>query len=149
MKFFSTLAFTFFIWLGSLTPAFALEPVYDDFFGKAIKGYDPVSYFTENKAVKGNNDITYQWNGSQWHFSSEENLKLFVSDPAMYAPQYGGYCAWAVSRSYTAATDPNAWYIFEGKLYLNYSKSVQQSWQKDIKGNVAKADINWPKLLKE
>ena len=137
------------VWLGSMASAFALEPVYSDFFGKAIKGYDPVSYFLESKAVKGNSDITYEWNGAEWNFSSQDNLNLFVANPQKYAPMYGGYCAWAVSRGYTAKIDPNAWYIFEDKLYLNYSKSVQEKWQQDIKGNVVQADKTWPTLLSE
>ncbi|MUJ21669.1 YHS domain-containing (seleno)protein [Aliivibrio fischeri] len=149
MSDFTKLTFTFFLWLGSLIPAFAIEPVYSDFFGKAIKGYDPVAYFTVSQAIKGNKNITYQWNGSKWYFSSQDNFKLFISNPTMYAPQYGGYCAWAVSEGYTAKIDPNAWDIFEGKLYLNYGKSVQKTWKKDIKGNVVKADVNWPKLLIE
>ncbi|WP_063656014.1 YHS domain-containing (seleno)protein [Aliivibrio fischeri] len=149
MSHYTKLIFTFFLWLGLLTPAFSVEPVNSDFFGKAIKGYDPVAYFTESQAIKGNKNITYKWNGSKWYFSSQNNLKLFVSNPIIYAPQYGGYCAWAVSEGYTAKIDPNAWDIFEGKLYLNYSKSVQKTWRKDIKGNVVKADVNWPKLLME
>ncbi|OAN13319.1 YHS domain protein [Photobacterium jeanii] len=143
------LALVFTLWIGCCASAFALEPVYSDFFGKAIKGYDAVSYFTESAAVKGDSDFTYQWNGAKWYFSSEENRKAFVANPTKFAPQYGGYCAWAVSKGYTAKIDPHAWNIVEGKLYLNYSKSVQQTWQQDIKGNVAKADSNWPQLLAE
>lgn len=136
------------LWLGSLTSAFALEPVYSDFFGNAIKGYDPVAYFTENAAVKGDRDYTYHWNGADWRFSSKQNLDLFVANPTQYAPQYGGYCAWAVSKGYTAKIDPEAWNIVEGKLYLNYSQSVKQTWQQDISGNIAKGDASWPTLLK-
>ena len=72
---------------------------------------------------------------------------LFAADPEKYAPQYGGYCAWAVSQGYTASTDPEAWKIVDGKLYLNYSKSVQQTWEQDIPGNIAAGDGNWPKVL--
>ncbi len=137
------------LWLGSTSFAFALEPVYSDFLGKAIRGYDPVAYFSQAKAVKGSSDFKFEWNEATWHFSSQDNLNLFKSNPDKYAPQYGGYCAWAVSKGYTAKIDPNAWHIFEDKLYLNYSKSVQQTWQQDIPGNVTKADMNWPKLLNE
>ncbi|MDN2482814.1 YHS domain-containing (seleno)protein [Vibrio agarivorans] len=127
----------------------ALEPVYSDFFGKAIKGYDPVAYFTQGKPVKGDADFVYEWNDAKWYFASKQHLEAFMSNPEKYAPQYGGYCAWAVSNGYTAKIDLNAWRIVDDKLYLNYNKSVQEKWQQDIAGNVAKADKNWPSLLAE
>ncbi|MDR9827289.1 YHS domain-containing (seleno)protein [Vibrio sp. FNV 38] len=135
--------------LSFMHSAHALEPVYTDFFGKAIKGYDPVAYFTQGKPVKGRSDFQFEWNGADWSFSSQQNLDAFISNPEQYAPQYGGYCAWAVSKGYTAKIDPSAWSVVDGKLYLNYSKSVQSTWQQDIAGNIAKADINWPSLLAE
>jgi len=112
----------------------------------AIEGTDPVAYFTESRAVEGKSNLIAEWNGAVWRFVSEENRKKFESDPARYAPQYGGYCAWAVSKGYTASIDPNAWSIVDGKLYLNYSKNVRKDWQVDAAGNIAKADANWPKL---
>ncbi|WP_237487070.1 YHS domain-containing (seleno)protein [Vibrio hippocampi] len=127
----------------------ALEPVYSDFFGHAIKGYDPVAYFTQSKPVKGDSDYQYQWNGANWRFSSEQNLQAFKAEPEKYAPQYGGYCAWAVSQGYTAKIDPDAWSIENGKLYLNYNRSVQKKWLQDPQGNIAKADQHWPRLLVE
>lgn len=138
-----------FLWLSASVSAFALEPVYSDFFGKAIRGYDPVAYFTQGKPVKGDSDFTYEWNDATWYFSSKQNQELFTANPGRYAPQYGGDCAWAVSKGYTAKIDPNAWYIHDDKLYLNYSKSVQSTWQQDIPGNIASADQNWPSLLKQ
>ncbi|MDK9736062.1 YHS domain-containing protein [Vibrio sp. D404a] len=149
MKYLVKIVLTLVFWLGVAAPSFALEPVYSDFFGKAIRGYDPVAYFTQSKAVKGNDDYSYEWNGAEWRFSSQQHLDLFKADPEQYAPQYGGYCAWAVSKGYTAKIDPQAWNIVDGKLYLNYSKSVQQTWQGDIAGNIANADANWPRLLNE
>ncbi|GEA51965.1 hypothetical protein VIN01S_27690 [Vibrio inusitatus NBRC 102082] len=128
-------------------PALAIEPVYSDFFGKAIGGYDSVAYFTEGKPVEGSKQFKHQWNDATWYFSSDENRAAFIENPEKYAPQYGGYCAWAVSQGYTAKIDPNAWYIYEGKLYLNYNKSIQAKWQKDIPNNVTKAEANWPSLL--
>lgn len=125
----------------------AIEPVYSDFFGKAIKGYDTVAYFTQGEAIKGDSDFAYEWNGSKWYFSTQQHLDQFMQNPEKYAPQYGGYCAWAVSQGYTAKVDPQVWRIYDGKLYLNYSKSVQSSWLKDIPGNIAKGDTNWPNLL--
>lgn len=116
--------------------------------GVAVGGYDPVAYFTEGKAVKGSKQITTEKNGARWRFSSEENRAAFEADPSRYAPQYGGYCAWAVSQGYTAKGDPNAWKIVDGKLYLNYNRSVQRTWAKNTSKNIAKADANWPKVLK-
>ncbi|GAB2659826.1 YHS domain-containing (seleno)protein [Vibrio panuliri] len=147
MKFLIKIGLISGIWLASISSAFALEPVYSDFFGKAIRGYDPVAYFTQSKAVKGDSDFTYRWNEGVWYFSSQANLDKFKAEPSQYAPQYGGYCAWAVSKGYTAKIDPNAWHIYQGKLYLNYSKSVQSTWMEDVSGNVMKADANWPQLL--
>lgn len=117
--------------------------------GAAIRGYDPVAYFTEGRPVLGKPDITFQHQGAVWRFASVANRDRFAADPARYAPQYGGFCAWAVSRGYTAEIDPEAWKIEGGKLYLNYSKAVQTNWAKDIPGNIAKADANWPKLEKD
>lgn len=114
--------------------------------GVAVGGYDPVAYFTENKPVKGNPSIAFEHAGSQWHFSSEANREAFKKEPAKYAPQYGGYCAWAVSQGYTAHGDPNAWTINNGKLFLNYNQSVKTTWEKDIPTHVTKGDQNWPKL---
>lgn len=112
----------------------------------AIEGTDPVAYFTQSRVVTGAEDFALTWRNAQWRFSSEENLALFQADPEAYAPQYGGYCAWAVSRGYTAEIDPEAWRIVDGKLYLNYSKDVQKDWEEDVPGNIEKGDTNWPGL---
>ncbi len=114
------------------------------FGGVAIEGTDPVAYFTDGKPVKGSDEITHDWNGATWHFASAENRDLFAADPEKYAPQYGGYCAWAVSQGYTADIDPNAWRIEDGKLYLNYSSGIQERWMADIQGHITAADKNWP-----
>ena len=128
--------------------AMAAKPeVYSPSFGDAIRGYDPVAYFTEDKPVKGSDEFVLEYKGATWRFSSAANKQIFEQMPEKYAPQYGGYCAWAVSQGYTASTDPEAWAIVDGKLYLNYSKSVQQQWSQDIPGNIRKADANWPKVL--
>ncbi len=117
--------------------------------GVAVGGYDPVAYFTDGKPVQGRADITLEHEGAKWHFASEANREAFRADPAKYAPQYGGYCAWGVASGYTAKGDPNAWTIADGKLYLNYNKSVQKNWAQDIPGNVRKGDGNWPKVLQK
>ncbi|MEM7178435.1 MAG: YHS domain-containing (seleno)protein [Pseudomonadota bacterium] len=130
------------------TPAAAAEdPVYQSFLGTAIDGTDPVAYFTQGKPVAGSSDFTHDWNGATWRFASAENRDLFAADPLKYAPQYGGYCAWAVSQGYTASTDPDAWSIVDGKLYLNYNQSVQEKWERDIPGYIVAGDENWPKVL--
>lgn len=117
--------------------------------GVAIRGYDPVAYFTESAPVEGSSEFSHDWQGSTWHFSSAENRDLFSNDPEKYAPQYGGYCAWAVKEGTTASIDPAAWKIVDGKLYLNLNTDIQQQWQQDIPGNIAKADQNWPDVLKK
>ena len=125
------------------------KPVNTTIFGLAIKGYDPVAYFKDSKPVKGDAAFSFDWNGATWRFSSAENLAAFQAAPENYAPQYGGYCAWAVSRGYTAGIDPAAWKIVNGKLYLNYSSDVQKMWVEDMPGNITKANANWPKIVKK
>ncbi len=115
--------------------------------GVAIRGADPVAYFTESRYVPGSADHTYEWANVTWQFSSAENRDLFAGRPEQYAPQYGGFCAWAVSEGYTASVDPNAWEIVDGKLYLNYDARIQRRWQRDIPGNIARANDNWPGVL--
>ncbi|MDJ0510317.1 MAG: YHS domain-containing (seleno)protein [Crocosphaera sp.] len=114
--------------------------------GVAIKGTDPVAYFVDGQAVKGNSEFSHQWAGTTWWFKSAEHRDLFVKEPEKYAPQYGGFCAWAVSNNYTAPIDPEAWKIVDGKLYLNYDANIQKRWNKNIPNNIVKADANWPKL---
>ena len=115
------------------------------FFGDvAIEGYDPVAYFTQGKPIEGQDAHAFEWKGATWRFASAANRDRFATSPAMYAPQYGGYCAWAVSQGYTASIDPAAWRVVDGKLYLNYSKGVQRQWAGDIAGNIAKGNRNWP-----
>lgn len=128
--------------------AAALEPINQTTFGGvAIDGWDPVAYFTDGKPVEGSKAYSFEWNGATWRFASAAHRDLFAQAPEKYAPQYGGYCAWAVSQGYTADIDPEAWKIEDGRLFLNYSLEVQKKWAEDLPGNVAKGDANWPKLL--
>ncbi len=128
----------------------AEKPVNTTLFGVAIKGYDPVAYFTDGKPAKGDSKFSYEWNGATWHFASAKHRDLFKASPDKYAPQFGGYCAWAVSQNYTANSDPeNAWKIVNGKLYLNYNRDVQKKWEGDVPGNIAKGETNWPKILQK
>lgn len=110
---------------------------------QALRGFDPVAYFTEGKPVKGMEKYSFQWKNATWLFSSKENLDAFSQDPGKYAPQYGGYCAYGMSEGHKAPTDPNAWTIVEGKLYLNYSPKVKELWIKDPAHRIEMADKNW------
>ncbi|MGH6896543.1 MAG: YHS domain-containing (seleno)protein [Geminicoccaceae bacterium] len=132
---------------GFATPAAAGGVVNSSLLGGvAIEGTDPVAYFTERKAVEGASEFEHEWMGATWRFASAQNRDRFAADPEKYAPQYGGYCAWAVSQGYTAKIDPEAWTVVAGKLYLNYSKAVRTQWSADVPGNITKGDANWPKL---
>ena len=137
----------FLFYIASVNPAFALEPVFSNFLGQAIRGYDAVAYFKEAKPVEGKSTFQTEWMGTSWRFASQANLDLFKANPDSYAPQFGGYCAYAVSNGYTASTDPEAWTIHDGKLYLNYSKGVRDQWSQNIPTNIQKAEANWPGLL--
>lgn len=128
-------------------PAFAAKPQVFATGGVAINGIDPVAYFTEASAVPGDPAITSDWNGARMQFASPENKAMFDADPEAFAPKYGGYCAYAVSKGATAPTDPEAWTIYDGRLYLNFSTDVRSLWRQDIPGNVALADANWPGVL--
>ncbi len=121
-------------------------PVYAE-GGIAIDGTDPLGYFTEGRPVPGSADITHDWNGATWRFASVENRDTFAADPEAYAPQFGGYCAFAVSRGYIAPTAPEAWTIYDGKLYLNFSLRIRRRWERDIPGNIARGVENWPAVL--
>ena len=132
--------------LGTSGTATGISPIYSE-NSVAIDGTDPVAYFTEGTAIAGVDTFTHGWNGAIWKFSTRENRIAFAADPTSYAPQYGGYCAYAVSEGYTAPTVPEAWTIVEGKLYLNFSLRIQRRWEQDIPGRIAAADKNWPKIL--
>ncbi len=112
----------------------------------AIKGYDTVSYFNTGKALKGSESFTFKWHNMTWYFSTKENRDLFAAGPEKYAPQYDGYCAWAMTEARKAHTDPEEWKIVDGKLYLNCSRAAYEKWSRDIPGNIKKADTNWIKL---
>jgi YHS domain-containing protein len=109
----------------------------------AIKKYDPVAYFTENKALLGTNEYTFTYHDMVWYFSSQKNRDLFVAYPQAYAPQYDGYCAWAMTESRLAHTDPEVWKIVDGKLYLNCSKAAYEKWARDIPAHIKMADRIW------
>ncbi len=112
----------------------------------AIKGYDPVGYFKAGKAVQGNDSFTFTWHHMTWYFQNKEDLDLFAKNPEKYAPQYDGFCAWAMTEAQKARTDPEVWKIVDGRLYLNCSRASFKEWSRDIPGNIKKADRNWLRL---
>lgn len=113
----------------------------------AVGGYDAVAYFTQGKPVKGSTNFSTTYKGAEFRFANAGDLAAFKANPDKYAPQYGGYCAWAVSQGYTASGDPLVWKVVGGKLYLNYNEEVGQRWSKNIPGFIAAADKNWPAVL--
>jgi YHS domain-containing protein len=115
----------------------------------ALRGYDPVAYFKESRPVEGKKEFSYTWNGADWFFFSQQNMEDFKANPEKFAPQYGGYCAYGMSKGYKAPTDPQAWTIVGDKLYLNYNKDVQQTWNKSQQDFIEKADKNWPGIAKK
>ena len=117
--------------------------------GVAIRGYDPVAYFTQSKPVRGSPAHKAEFRGSTFHFASQANRDAFAADPAKYAPQYNGYCAFGVAGGYKAAIDPAAFTVVDNKLYLNYNAAVQKQWRADVPGFVAKADRSWPAVAKQ
>ncbi|MGV6846905.1 MAG: YHS domain-containing (seleno)protein [Marinibacterium sp.] len=135
-------------------PAFAGDQ-YVDGTGYAVSGFDVVSYFSlpqseigkpQPAAVQGRSDITAEYNGATFAFSSEENRAKFLSDPEKYAPQYDGHCAYGVSKGGKVPGNPNLWRIVDGKLYLNITKNVVGFWESDIPGNINLAENNWVKI---
>ncbi len=126
------------------------DPVYTGRFSNlAVQGYDPVAYFTVGEPTKGSRDFSTNYQGAEFRFASQENLNAFLEEPEAYAPQYGGYCAWAVAQGYTAKGDARHWKIVDGKLYLNYNRKVQSDWEADVPGFIQSADVNWPTILAE
>ena len=122
-----------------------------DFFekeGVALRGYDPVSYFTEGKPEQGLPTHSYLHKGSTFHFASAENRRVFAGNPDKYAPQFGGYCAYGTAQGYKVSTQPDAFAVVDGKLYLNYNRDVAKIWQQDVPGNIARAEENWPEVSK-
>ncbi|WP_417671396.1 YHS domain-containing (seleno)protein [Roseibium sp.] len=109
----------------------------------AIGGTDPVAYFTQGKPVKGSDEFTVVYDDVTWKFSSAENRDMFKADPAKYAPQYGGFCAFGASKGFKVPVVPDAWKIVDGKLYLNNSKAVQQRFEADTQGIIHDATLNW------
>lgn len=130
----------------AFTIAATAQTQYFNVDGTAIRGYDPVAYFTDNKPVEGSKQFSYSWQGTEWRFKSQANRDAFVANPEKYAPQFGGYCAYGVSEDHKSPTEPEAFTIVDDKLYLNYNTKVRTLWQKDIPGRIKTAETNWTHL---
>ena len=113
----------------------------------ALRGYDAVAYFTDGQAIRGVAQFEATWNDAKWRFASAEHRDRFVNAPDKFAPQFGGYCAWAVGHGYTADGDPEVWKIVDDRLYLNYSKRVQMKWEANIPEFIRQGQANWPTVL--
>ncbi len=116
--------------------------------GVAIKGYDPVAYFEQGGPRQGQARYALTHKGVTWRFSSAANKAKFAADPAKYEPAYGGYCAYGVARGYLVKIEPDAWTIIDGKLYLNYDRSVQRRWEKKTAAYIRQANAKFPRLIK-
>ena len=147
--FFKSIISLLLLFVVSLSVHAAKGPTYVDRKGVAIRGYDTVAYFTEKQPVKGSKEFQYEWNGGLWQFSSAEHLEMFKQSPEKYAPQYGGYCAYAVANRSYARIDPNVFTILNNKLYLNYNDRVKKRWTKKRSKFIVQADEFWPQLLAE
>ena len=117
-----------------------------DAAGLALRGYDPVAYFTAGKPEAGRGEFTATHKGATYRFVSAANRDAFTAAPDRYLPQYGGWCAFAAAAGKKADGDPQVWRIENGKLYLNYNRSIGQRWSADIPGYVARADAKWPEI---
>lgn len=144
---------------GALILGFAASalagPQYVDGSGFAVSGYDVVAYFDATQSpvgspqpapTPGKASITADWNGATFAFSTPENRARFLADPAAYAPQYNGHCAYGIAKGGKVPGDPQLWRIVDGKLYLNLQKSVAELWEADVKGNLTASETNWPGL---
>ena len=148
----ASLALISFMAGGALTPAYAVAEVntVPGFTTAgtplALHGFDPVAYFTVGKPLQGNAKLVASHNGAAYYFASQENLDTFKANPAKYAPQFGGYCAYGVSVGKKFDGNPNFWKIEGGKLYRNLDADIANAFNKDVKGAVSKAEAQWPKI---
>lgn len=135
---------------GAMTVLAADPPIYSDKKKGAIRGADAVAYFSLEagaKAVIGSDEFTHQWMGATWKFANARNRDAFAADPQRYAPQYGGYCAFAVSHNFTKTVQPDVWEIVDGKLYLNFNRIAARKWSRDQAAAIVRGANNWPSVL--
>ena len=132
----------------SLTTFVTHAGAFNESNGVAIKGYDPVAFFTDGKPVRGKDELRFEYQGSAFVFANAQNRAAFAADPQKYAPQYGGYCAFGTARGYKADIDPAAFTVVDGRLYLNYNSQVQREWAADRARFIRQADERWPTVSK-
>jgi YHS domain-containing protein len=137
------LSFIAFLVSGAL---FAQQPEIFSTPDGAIGGFDPVAFFKEGKPIAGKKELSYNWNGAVWSFSSAENLAAFKATPEQYAPQYGGWCAYGVADGHKSPTQVETWTIVSNKLYFNYNANVKKRWMEKQGEYIEQAEKNWPKL---
>ncbi len=135
------------IGLSATFPARAAEPRIYNHGGVAIDGSDAVAYFNQSRPVAGRPDYTVEWMGATWQFENDDNRHMFASDPERYAPAFGGYCAFAASRGYLAPTMPEAWTVFNDRLYLNANLRARELWLAELPDVIAAGEANWPAIL--
>ena len=138
-----------FLLLISVIPVFAQTKILVnvDRKGLALQGNDPVTFFTQNRPVKGLAQFESKYNGARYLFASAENKALFDANPAKYEPQFGGFCAYGVAQGHTAPIKIEAWQIVNGRLLMQYDLGVKKDFNKDQQGNLQKADKNWPGIV--
>ncbi|CAD0183617.1 YHS domain protein [Ruegeria sp. THAF57] len=130
--------------------AFAQDmPVFFQTDGAVMAGYDAVSYFTEDTPRLGLPEFSVKWKGAEWHFASAENRDAFEMNPRAYAPQFGGYCAYAMAMGELVSTDPKLWTVIDGRLYLTHSPGIEQVWNTDTAEYIRMAEAHWPTALYE
>ena len=115
----------------------------------AIRGYDMVAYFTEGRPMQGKPEFSHSWRDAEWHFASAAHRDQFAADPERYAPQFGGFCAMALTENVIKVVDPEAWTITDGKLYLNFSKKGRVKFRRDLQGNIEKSEDNWSQIQEQ
>jgi YHS domain-containing protein len=115
----------------------------------AVKGYDVVAYFTDSQPIKGVPQIQSIYKGARYYFANKEHKARFDAEPQKYVPQFGGFCAYGVSKGYAVKIEPDAWAIVDGRLLLQYDKGAAKEFNKDVQGNLKKADANWPGVVEK
>lgn len=142
-QFITTAAFLFITFL-----SVAQKPEIYSPSGIALNGYDVVSFYTESKAVTGNDVFSFKWKDVTWLFSSQQHLDSFKLSPQKYEPAYGGYCAYGTSRGYKASAQADTWMILNSKLYFNYNLKVKEAWDKNRAVYIDSANVKWPLIKK-
>lgn len=131
------------------TSALAGEALNADSEGLAIRGYDPVAYFTMGKPVEGSPEHEHEWRETRWRFATEDHREMFAADPQRYAPRYGGYCAGAMWRGVKAPIDPEAFAIIDDRLYLAYADWSIEAFKQNAEVSIPEADRHWTRIGSE